>query len=412
MSYLKKINNVNRYVLLAGILAGLAGCGGGDETEGGLPGSATGPGGTTAAEGDPQYNPPHTITVTYPFTDAIENLGGGVYRRRGTLVVTDSEGNPVADGVRINLFVMDSVFATGTILGADSDSISGTTLTDTAPLQADGVTPTTFDMAVVTRNGTQEFIDPSDHVLLFNAEESDKVRIVADNGSGGAVKSANLLGVSSNYISPYPNVVYDGSTVDRTTQYIVGASLLGANVSGEGGTPGYAVTSGGNGIAPFYVTYPADEDYILVGCQLHPGEADLRHPPNDSAQTYLVASVNNDPNVSAVDSEFCFSPIAGGVVELNWTEISSPSGWSHPIGGTVRDGGDSVPLPFSTVVIASVGEATVTVDGVDTPVSIPTDINGSFAVTISASGASGNTATVTFYGNGGTATGELTMNVN
>ena len=31
-------------------------------------------------------NPAHTIVLTYPVTDAIENLGGGVYRDRKSVV--------------------------------------------------------------------------------------------------------------------------------------------------------------------------------------------------------------------------------------------------------------------------------------------------------------------------------------
>jgi len=377
MSYLKKINNVNRYVLLAGILVALAGCSGGDEVEGGTPGTGV-TGGIGGDIGNSSSNPPTSIAITYPITNAIENLGGGVYRRQGSVIVSDSEGNSVVDGTRINLFLIDSIIAKGTITPG-TDSIAGTVLTDTAPLLADN-TATTLDSAYVYRNAAFRFIQPNDHLLLISSDEVDKVRIVASTPTNTTV------GVTSSYVNPYPNVVYDGIT--NVTEYRIGATTLAATIEGEGGTVGYTTTT--DGVGTFYITYPANVNYMRVGCA---PTVDTRYTPQGSADLFLLASASTDINVTAVDNSFCFASIAGGSIEMIPNAIASTT----TVTGQVRDGGDTVPVPFTGVgySIESSG-ANVTVSNITL-----TDAGGYFSADITVTGNPGDSADVTFTANDG-----------
>ena len=389
MSYLKTIHNTTRYVLVAGLLVGLVGCGGGDEVEGGTPGT----GGIGGEIGNSTSNPPLTIAITYPYTNALQDLGGGIYRMKGSVVVTDSEGNAVADGTRVNLFLIDSIIAKGTITPG-TDSITSTTLTDTAPLLADD-TPTTLNGAYVIRNSAYRFIEANDHVLLFNSDEVDKIRIV--NPVSASNPSNTTVNVTSSYINTYPNAVYDGVTI--LTEYKVGASLLGTNVEGEGGTSGYVSTT--NGIGTFYITYPANVNYMRAGCA---PTIDTRFDPMGSAEIYLLASADSNINATAVDNSFCFFSIIGGEI----TGLPDISGTGSTIvSGLVRDGGDSVPLPFIgvTASVDSSGGAGVVVSS-----PITTNEFGYFTATLTVSGASGASAVVTFQANGG-ATGTVNVTI-
>lgn len=374
--YLYKIANVyGKYLLALTLVAALAGCGGGDEVKGGPPGVSS--------------NPPAAVRITYPVSNAIQDLGGGVYRRRGSVVVTDSEGNAVADGTRVKLNVIDSVKAYGTITGGAT--ISGATITDTAPLLGDFFTATFFDTASVDRGFTQRFIEENDLVLFFNAFDTDRVRIV------GPVSASNptntTLTMTQGFSTNYPNTVYDGAAF--ITEYIVGSSLLGVSVAGEGGTVGYATTS--NGIGNFYVTYPADVNHIGVGCSL--AALDTRHLPAGSAATFLVAEVDKFEHVNTIDSGFdngfCFSPVIGGEI------IARQNG--NAVEGWCKDGGDGVALPFTEISYSS-SDATV---GVSSPAI--SDEDGFFVAPLT--GAAGATATISLECNQG-AKASVTVTLN
>ena len=187
--YLYSVFNVGRKLLPAVMLpAVLAGCGGGDPEECGLPGYCT--------------NPPATIRISYPNSEAIQDLKGAVYRRNGSIVVTDSEGNAVADGTRVKLIVIDSIKAYGTIDAGDS--ISGLTITDAAPLLGDFITPTPagLDTAYADRGGVK-FIAETDHVLMFNTFAADRSRQVGPRSASNP--TSNTVSVTSPYSVDYPN---------------------------------------------------------------------------------------------------------------------------------------------------------------------------------------------------------------
>lgn len=366
--------NKLQIITISFMFTALAGCGGGG-TDGPPPGSSV------------NANPPAAISVTFPVT-GIQNLGAGVYERIGSVVVTDQDGNPVPDGTRINLNVIDSVMAVGTI--TPTDTISGPVVTDNdLPLLADGVTPTSMDAAYVQRGGTYRFIEPNDLILLFNAADADKVRRVASKPL-----TNTQLDVTSSYTLTYPNATFDGVTI--IPSYIIGASLLGANVNGAGGTVGYTITSGG--VGQFTITYPADIDHINTSC----GNSliDTRSLPLGSAKTYFVAAAAEDSSVVTIDQSFCFSPIAGGTIELSADALSA----SGLVTGTLRDGGDSVPIPFAVVTASAAtvgGTVTADVEGAATATYI-TDAFGQFVSNIGVTpGGTGDTAIVTFKGNRG-----------
>ncbi len=330
-------------LLVAGIL--VASCGGGNETEGGLPGS-----GAVGGVGNPGYNPPKTIVITSPFSDAIENLGEGVYRRRFTVIVEDKEGNAVADGTKVNLNVIDTIKAMG-IIEAGTDSISGSTLRDAIPYSGDSYTPTTFTSAVVNRRGTSFVIAPGDHLILLNADKADKARIVSSI-------SANSVTTRAPFANSYPNPLYPGNvpvtppTMSNplspenesisNTYYYIGASKNGAYVVGADGTKGETTTTKGQG--EFYVVYPSDTDYILNGCT---DDVDPRTVPAGATGTFIIASVASDTGVTDVQRT-CFSPIAGATLVSDLESISSGT---STITLTVRDGGDKTFLPYLAVVL-------------------------------------------------------------
>jgi len=393
--YLYSVFNVGRKLLPAVMLpAVLAGCGGGDPEECGLPGYCT--------------NPPATIRISYPTSNAITDLGGGVYSWRGSVVVTDSEGNAVADGTKIKLIVIDSIKAYGTIDDVAGDTISGTTITDSGSLLGDFATPTLggLNTAYVDRASTIKTIDESDHIFLFTTFELDRSRVV------GTISASNptisTLSAAKPYSVAYPNVPYDGINV--IPEYIVGSSLLGSSIAGSGGTVGYTTVN--DGIGTFQVTYPADTNHINVGCPLP--VFDTRHGPTDSSHTFVYAEVDGFEHVNVIDSGlvdtgllppfpvrypektgFCFTPIRGGEI------IASQNG--NAVEGQCKDGGDSVALPFTEINYSS-SDAAVTVTS-------PAVSNAFGSFTAGLSGAAGATATITLECNGGaTTTVDVTLN--
>ncbi len=376
-------------LLFAIFSLGLVGCGGGDS--GGVSGD-----GSTGGPVIPD-RAAHSVKLSWSITNAIENLGGGLYRRIGTVKVEDIDGGAVSDGTLVNLNIIDSIIATGAITAVGGDSIAGSVLTDMAPTQGDWTTALPqFDAAKITRNYAQRFIQPGDSVLLFNVDEEDKIRTV-----GTTVLSNNTLTVSSAFSGAYPNATY------ANAQYVVGASLLGAEIAGEDSdgnlTTGKAYTVGG--YATFKITYPANINTINLGCGGVPS-IDTRYVPTGSADVYIFASVNS--SVTTVSPDFCFPPISGGTVERTSTLISS----STSIGLRVRDGGDTIPIPFTGISVAvsyktNTGGLGVTPDFW----SYVTDATGrAISVVTVAGGASGDEATVTYTANG-TAVGTVTVKI-
>jgi len=346
---------------------------------------------------------PHTIVISSPYTNAIQNKGGGIYKFIATATVTDCEGNAVPDGTRINLNVIDTIIAEGTINAADNDSISGTTLIDINPLKGNSTDATAFDTASVTRNDKQRFIKPGDHVLLFNADEADKIRTVV------SVNGATSITVDRPYHNNYPNAVYDESAVFKTTGYVIGASLNGAKVRGVDANgnevENYSVTKEGK--ATFYMEYPADALTILNGCYndyLPPYYADrpstpidTRYEPLGSSHSIMIAHVND--NVTAVDaSHFCFKFIAPPeLTALPNSDIVDGS----IVTVKVVDGGDKIPLPFVRVGYVGGGTAGSSASPVPPATELRTNAFGEVSAVISVSGNSGDSGTGTFiYGDG------------
>jgi len=321
--------------------ATLAGCGGGDPVEGGLPGV--------------RGNPPATIRISYPVSDAILDLKGGYYRRYGSVIVTDREGNAVADGTLIRLIVVDSIKAYGTI--DPGDSINGTTITDIAPLLGDFTTPTTLDTAYVDRAASIHEINETDHVFLFNSYSLDRARQVGATSASNPTNTT--LSTEVPYTTVYPDALYDGITF--RTEYIVGASLLGSSIAGSGGTIGYATTTDGR--ASFYVSYPADVNHIRTGCPMPATAIDDRHLPADSSHTFVAAVVDEYEEVNVIDNGlagvfpnrypektgFCFSTIRGGTISITLSTV----GATNYVSGRCEDGGDGVSVPFATVTLGS-----------------------------------------------------------
>lgn len=275
---------------------------------------------------------PHTVVLTHPVTNSIENLGGGVYRRIGKGLVTDRYGNSVPDGTAIYLGLTDSILATGT---TGSTTASASTFTDLSPKKADG-TLTSFTSVSLVRDGVARPIQNNDRILLLNSEANDKSRHVSS-------KTATTLTANKNFVN-----------TTGSLNYIVAASLLGGFVQGVDAAgnkvTGQAVTK--DGVFTFYVTYPANSNSIMTGC-ISPPSLDTRVDTAGSAQVYIVAASSDDRATTINGGEFCFAPIAG------FTLTATPSILSG--GGVaslkVVDGGDTVPLPFIPV-LANVSSIT------------------------------------------------------
>lgn len=387
------VNLCNTRALLAILAmmvgAGLTGCGGSEDKFKIGGGTGTGNGGGTGVPGSgAQTGVASSIVLSYPYTDSITNTGGGFYRRVGKAIVTDEDGNIVSDGTQVTFKIIDSIKAEGTIVTGDGDGITGSVLTDIVPFLSDG-TATSFDAAYVYRNGGYRFIEPEDQVFLFHADKADKARSVAS----GAL-AATTLNVTGAYANTYPNTVYPTGTTD----YVVGASHIGAEVAGvdAAGVLTTGIGSTVDGIVNFAVTYPANPSTLNVGC-IDPS-IDARYSPAGSAYVILAASVTGS-NVSVIDERFCFVPIAGGTLSTSVGEISG----SATIKVLYNDGGDLVPTPYESVTATVVvtGGVSVTFSGGAGPganvYTTGTYGSGSFLSGINVTGgASGDTATITY----------------
>lgn len=327
----------------------------------------------------------HTIVLSYPETDSIENLGGGLYRRIGKVIVTDRYGKALPDGTQIRLEVIDSIIAKGVIGDDAGDSVNGTSLSDDSPMLADD-TATTFTEAAIQRttgSGDWRRIQADDAVLFFDFVSGvDKRRFIA-----AAPSATNSLTVTSSYSGSYPSETYPKAS------YIVGASLLGASVAGvdaDGNpTPGIATMDGGT--ATFYVTYPANADTILTGCGI--SEIDKRSKPLGSARVYLIAQTDSGTGtVMTIDDRFCFAAIAG----LSLTATPTAINYDQDVTLELKDGGDEIPLPFMEVkahvkIEKSSGSLNVTAQDCITG----TDGTCTSSITVSG-GTGGDAATITY----------------
>ncbi|KPJ90473.1 MAG: hypothetical protein AMJ53_13480 [Gammaproteobacteria bacterium SG8_11] len=365
---------------------------------------------------------PHTIKLSYKTDDAIEVQEGGFYSWQGGVIVTDANGHAVADGTEVSLAVIDTVIAQGGFgtLQAASGGADGNTITDPDPFFGNGENPNNLglDSMYAVRNNAYRFIRSGDRVFLLNADEQDKDRTIS-------AINATTLTVNRNYSQAYPNNIYDGTGPLGPTEYLVGISALGAEISGEdeSGNSTMDKTFTRDGRATFRVTYPSSASVLNTGCGpapfydarsepigTPPSIGDPNDPTDDipgvlgSARVYVVASVNE--NVVTVDDQFCFSPVAGFTVKAP-EQVGGAPGESIMIYPTVKDGGDTVIVPyypFDVSVINGDGAqvSVVTTSGV-------TNQYGEGTVTVLIGGTSGSTATLTITAEEGTA--ETTINI-
>ncbi|MDT8335628.1 MAG: hypothetical protein RQ753_08010 [Desulfurivibrionaceae bacterium] len=321
--------------------------------------------------------PAHTIVLSTPFKDSVENLGKGFYRRRGALIVTDKFGNLVEDGTKIDLGIIDSVIAEGTT----GEIAAAASLVDASPHLSDG-TSAGFSEALITRNNTQRSIQQDDWLmitgLLVNAE--DKVRNI-----GNATIESTILPVQTSFLGTKSGL-----------SYVVGASLLGIGIEGkiaetDEWTKDRATTK--DGLADVRVTYPAKPETIHVGCGSLPS-IDDRHLPLNSARVYTVATAGGGTATMIDDETFCFSSIAGWTLTPSRSAITG----NTPVTLTLKDGGDTIRLPLIPISAKISVTADTNTGLVVTATTGLTDIDGKFDSTITIVGGddTGDAATITF----------------
>jgi hypothetical protein len=283
----------------------------------------------------------------------------GFYSRKYGMIVTDRYGNAVSDGTVVNLGLLDSVIASGSL---------GRTTTDSDIFEhTDGGVNLATDS--VTRNGVERTIQPNDRVVLFNARAEDKSRFVSGNFSAGSLEVHRI----------YQNT--------RTgLEYAIGASLLGTAVYGVNkdqetpyATKGTVKTK--DGLAELRLVCPASggsEGRIhLGGLMRDPADStgntifdDPRHAPAGSARL-IFAATSSDDSASMVDEGFVCASI------LPWELSAAPGAISRTETITIRltdssTAGDRVALPFVPVNASVKTKGMVTV----TPGPCVTDVNG------------------------------------
>ena len=338
--------------------------------------------------------PAHSIAFGRPITGAVTNLGAGNYQRIGSVTVTDRYGNSVADGSVVNLGIIDSIIVDDRGAANGITNPGSSSLGDGSIFLTDG-TAVDYTTASITRNNTTRSIQENDRVLIFNAVAEDKSRHVATGAT------ANVLPVQTAY-----------TATNVAASYVVGAATLGGAIFGvdpaDGTTltPGYVSTI--DGIGEIRIDYPAKRETILIGCGR--SVPDTRHLPDDSADTYVVASVSGT-DATSITGEYCFSAIAGYAMT---TVPSSISGGAVPVVVSLVDGGDTIPLPFvdvssSVVITTNTGGMTVGVSTCDA--SSVTDVSGSCTATVTIGGtpATGDAATVSFFA--GDASADVTITI-
>lgn len=331
--------------------------------------------------------PTHSIVLSYPRENAIENMGNGIYRRIGGLLATDRYGNPVADGTVVNLGVIDSVLLSNRApqinYGFSRTVVDGNASTTASSALLTDLSNALFKSAVITRNNTSRFIEARDRVLILNAQAADKSRFVAALPDKDSSLSTNKA---------YVNTA-------SQLEYLVGASLLGAQIAGVDPTKqalvsGQAVTI--DGAATFYLTYPANENTIRAGC-VDPS-VETRFLPQGSAQVWVVAEASGS-SATTIDSQECFSYISPAAM----TETTG----QRAINGSTTlllDVADasSVRLPFMNIsasvsyATTNTGSLSVSVGNCNLGANRRTDTSGFCSLPINVSGGnSADTATVT-----------------
>lgn len=330
--------------------------------------------------------PAHSIAVSYPSQNAITDMGNGIYRRLGGLLVTDRYGNKVSDGTVVNLGILDSVILSNTTpvinYGFASSIADGNATTSAGVSTLSDPTNSLFTSATIIRNNSARYIEQSDRVLLLNGQAADKTRFVSTTP-----QQASELMVTRPY------------TEDATgLQYIVGAALLGVQVSGVDASKdalvsGQAVTVDGN--ATFYLTYPANRDTILTGC-IDP-LIDTRQQPVGSSQVWLIASVSNT-GATTLNNQGCFSAMS----DLQLINLTGSSNLSES--GNIRlqalDASD-IELPFMPVTSSvsysvNTGGLTVMAGNCENRADKRTNLNGQCNLPVQISGGvSGDSAVLT-----------------
>lgn len=247
----------------------------------------------------------HALSISYPNIDAINQLdggGAGIYSYKGSILVTDQNGNAVADDTIVQLDVFDTLIVRGTI--AAGDTISGSIITDNAGIvQGDDTTATTINTAVVTRNlDISRGVQVGDLVLLINAATSDRIRYVAST-------TANSITVNTPYNNTYPSALYPAA------QYLVGQALIPASVLGTDPDDETLKTRGvsktRNGVAAFRLEYPNNR---LGYGNTFSYTGDTRELPFGSASVWVVANVGGSV---ATASPISFPGIAPGQILIS-----------------------------------------------------------------------------------------------
>jgi Bacterial Ig-like domain (group 1). len=359
--------------------------------------------------------PPSTLVFSGPITNAITDLQNGDYRLVGKVDVTDRYGNTVPDGTIVNLSLMDSVIlqddTASTAAGSSQLGRSGPSqirrrcATPPPPggAEASGCTAPGADAAssdfssTIVRNGIARGIQPGDLVLLANAADGDKKRTV------NQVLSATGLETQA----PYADALGGG-------QLWVGASLLGASIAGSDAqgnlTPGTTTTV--DGIGEFRVTYPANSGTLLTGCYGYRpdgsySDRDRRSAVPQSRQVLVAA--NAGQGATAVDvGDFCFKAVAGASLTPQQASLLVPAGTSATDALRLRDGGDTVPMPYVPVKCAVTAINRGTGSDFALMVSVnpngdgdaATRVDGSVLVSVAVNGTAtspGDSATVTCY---------------
>jgi hypothetical protein len=330
--------------------------------------------------------PAHSIVVTYPKENAIQDMGNGIYRRLGGLLVTDRYGNPVSDGTVINLGVIDSVLLSNRApqinYGFSSTVIDGNASVIANSPQLTDLSNALFKSAVITRNNTSRYIEAQDRVFALNAQAADKSRFVA------SIPEANdSITVNKNYLNSANGL-----------EYIVGASLLGAQISGVDPTKvdlvsGQAVTQ--DGAATFYLTYPANENTIRAGCV--PADIDSRFAPAGSAQVWVVAEASGS-SATTTDNQECFSYISPARI-VNTTGQASLT--TSTVLQLETQDASSVRLPYMpieegiTYAQSNTGNLSVIVGNCNSGMDRRTNTDGVCSLPISVTGgASGDSASI------------------
>lgn len=330
--------------------------------------------------------PTHSIVLSYPRENAIQDMGNGIYRRIGGLLATDRYGNPVADGTVVNLGVIDSVLLSNRApqinYGFSSTVVDGNASTTANSALLTDLSNALFKSAVLTRNNTSRFIEAQDRVLILNAQAADKSRFVAALPDQNSSLSTNKA---------YVNTA-------SQLEYMVGASLLGAQISGvdpakEALVSGQAVTT--DGAATFYLTYPANQNTIRAGC-VDP-DVETRFLPQGSAQVWVVAEASGS-SATTIDNQECFSSISP-------TTITETTGQSAINGSAMLqlevEDASSIRLPFMNISASvsygstNTGALLVTVGNCNSGTNKRTNTSGLCSLPINVSGGnSTDTATV------------------